>query len=115
VRRTLVHLIKELLMRFPLALALMLCSQMAGAQVSIDLSGMGVKAGSGAKNTVSNEQGAIDPDADIEGVVVINDQLYIDGHKISRGVTEYVSKKTRKVYSIRWEKKGEGVTVTEKN
>jgi len=30
-------------------------------------------------------------------------------------MAEYVSKKTRKVYSIRWGKKGEGVTVTEKN
>ncbi|MEF8750105.1 MAG: hypothetical protein V5B31_20300 [Candidatus Accumulibacter propinquus] len=102
-------------MRFLLAPVLMFFSMLAGAQVSVDLSGAGVKAGAGSKNTVANEQGAIDPDADIEGVVIINDQLYIDGHKISRGAAEYVSKKTRKVYSIRWGKKGEGVTVTEKN
>jgi len=63
---------------------------------------------------VANEKGVISPDADVEGVVIINDALSIDGVPIARGVTEYVSKKTRKVYSIRWGKKGEGVTVTEK-
>ncbi len=107
-------------MRCHLASVLMLCSQLAGAQVSIDLSGGNAKGGSAATvsaagNRVSNEKGVIGPDADVEGVTIINDDLYIDGSKISRGVTEYVSKKTKTVYSIRWGKKGEGVTVTEKN
>ncbi len=106
-------------MKFLSALALVLCSHLAGAQVSIDLPGVSVKTGpgstvSGSGNTVANEKGVIAPDADIEGVVIINGNLSIDGVKIARGVTEYVSKKTKKVYSIRWGKKGEGVTVTEK-
>ncbi|WP_300454782.1 hypothetical protein [Accumulibacter sp.] len=106
-------------MRYFVALPLSLCTAMAGAQVSIDLSGISVKTGPGSSvsasgNTVANEKGVIAPDADVEGVVIINDTLSIDGVKIARGVTEYVSKKTKKVYSIRWGKKGEGVTVTEK-
>ena len=107
-------------MRCHLASVLIVCSQLAGAQVSIDLSGVNVKTGSGstvsrAGNKVSNEKGVIGPEADVEGVTIINDDVYIDGSKIARGVTEYVSKRTKTVYSIRWGKKGEGVTVTEKN
>lgn len=106
-------------MRFPAAVFLLGFSQLTVAQVSIDLSGVSVKTGPGSSvsksgNTVANEKGVISPDADVEGVVIINDALSIDGVPIARGVTEYVSKKTRKVYSIRWGKKGEGVTVTEK-
>ncbi|HPT50096.1 MAG TPA: hypothetical protein PLS67_03585 [Accumulibacter sp.] len=106
-------------MKFPLAVIFVVLSQMASAQVSIDLSGISVKTGpgssaSGSKNTVSNEKGVIGPGADVEGVVIINDEVYIDGNKIARGVTQYVSKKTKTVYAIRWGKKGEGVTVTEK-
>ena len=83
------------------------------------MSGISVKTNYGtsvsrSKNTVSNEKGVIDQDADVEGVLIINDEVYIDGQKIPKGVTEYVSKKTKKSYSIRWGRKGEGATVTER-
>ncbi|SBT03356.1 conserved exported hypothetical protein [Candidatus Accumulibacter aalborgensis] len=106
-------------MRFHIAPLLIVFSQLATAQVSVDVSGYGVKSGSGSTasgsgNTAVNETGVISPDAEIEGVTTINDNVWIDGVKIARGVTEYFSKKTRKAYTIRWGKKGEGATVTEK-
>lgn len=106
-------------MKLPMAVALLVASQWASAQISIDIPGISVKTGPGSKtsssgNTVANEKGVIDPDADVEGVTIINDELFIDGVKIARGTKEYVSKKSRKTYLIRWGKKGEGVTVSEK-
>jgi hypothetical protein len=102
-------------MRFHIAPLVMVFSQLATAQVSVDVSGYGVKTASGSsRNTATNQTGVIAPDAEIEGVTTINDDVWIDGVKIARGVTEYFSKKTRKAYTIRWGKKGEGATVTEK-
>lgn len=106
-------------MKWLIAVVLVLASLWVMAQISIDIPGISVHTGAGSKtsssgNTVANEKGVIGPDADIEGVTIINDELYIDGVKIARGTTEYKAKKSKKTYSIRWGKKGEGVTVTEK-
>lgn len=92
---------------------------LASADLSIDISGVSVRTASGttvsrSKNTVANEKGAIDQDADVEGVLIINDEVYIDGQRVSKGVTGYVSKKTKKSYSIHWGRKGESPTVTER-
>jgi len=42
----------------------------------------------------------------MEGVAVINDDVFIDGEKIQRGKTSYTSKKTGKSYRIQWGKNG---------
>jgi len=68
----------------------------------------------GSNNSAANVSGEIDKSAEVEGVLVINDKVFIDGARIERGVNEYFSKKTRKTYLIRWGKKGEGASVTEK-
>ena len=42
----------------------------------------------------------------MEGVAVINDDVFIDGEKVPRGKTRYTSKKTGKSYRIQWGKNG---------
>lgn len=106
-------------MRKVLISGVLIIAVMVFATWAIDMSEVRVQIGSGssssaAGNTVANEKGVIGPDADIEGIVIINGELSIDGVKIAKGVTEYVSRKTKKVYLIKWNKKGELVDVTEK-
>lgn len=64
-------------------------------------------------NEVSNESGFIAGDVDIEGVAVINDQVFIDGVRIKKGVREVTSGKTGRTYRINRSSNG-NVTVTEK-
>jgi len=106
-------------MRKLLVFGVVLVAALVLAQVSMDMPGVSVKTGPGSStsasgNTVANEKGVIGPDAEVEGIVIINGKLSIDGVSIDKGVTEYVSKKTKKVYRIQWGKKGELVDVTEK-
>lgn len=54
--------------------------------------------------TSENVSGYIDSDADIEGVTIINDKVFIDGQEVQRGRTIFVSKKTKKRYMISWKK-----------
>lgn len=102
-------------MKVVVALLILLVSLIVVAQMATGRSAANVKIDLGSNNTVANTSGVIDKDAEIEGVLIINDELYIDGARVARGVTEYVSRKTKKAYSIRWGKKGEGVSVTEKD
>jgi hypothetical protein len=102
-------------MKVAVALSIVLLSLIVVAQMASGRSTASVKIDLGSNNTVANTSGVIDKDAEVEGVLIINDELYIDGAKVARGVTEYVSRKTKKTYSIRWGKKGEGVRVTEKD
>lgn len=85
------------------------------AQVSVDVPGASVRVGKGNSgtavrigpgSTASNSAGAIDADVEIEGVAVINGEVFIDGEKIPRGKTKYTSKKTGKSYRIQWGKNG---------
>lgn len=87
----------------------------AVGQITVDVPGTSVKiqkgnggaavsVGSGSK--ASNSAGAIDADVEMEGVAVINDDVFIDGEKIPRGKTRYTSKKTGKSYRIQWGKNG---------
>lgn len=90
----------------------------AQAQVSIDLSGSNVKVQTGgAKGTstsiATNTEGTIDSEVEMEGVAVINGQVFIDGVKIPPGKTSYFSKKSGKNYTIKSDKNG-NVSVQEK-
>jgi hypothetical protein len=86
---------------------------LALGQVSVDVPGASVKVGKGKAavsvgpgSTASNSSGSIDTDVEMEGVAVINDDVFIDGEKIPRGKTRYTSKKTGKSYRIQWGKNG---------
>ena len=84
------------------------------AQVSVDISAPGVRVikGSAGANHVENASGKIDPEAEIEGVAVINEDVWIDGEKLPRTKTQHKSKKTGKTYLIK--RGGSNVTVSEK-
>lgn len=60
----------------------------------------------GPGSAAGNSSGTIDADVEMEGVAVINDDVFIDGVKIPRGKTRYTSKKTGKSYRIQWGKNG---------
>ncbi len=88
-------------------------SGFAAAQVAVDVPGVSVKVGKGnaavsvgPNSTASNSSGSVDADVEMEGVAVINDDVFIDGEKIPHGKTRYTSKKTGKSYRIKWGKNG---------
>lgn len=84
------------------------------AQVSVSVGGQRIEVQNGKGRNVSvNRQGEIAEDAEISGVTVINDDVFIDGIKIPRGTKTYTSKKTGKTYRIQWGKNG-NVSVEEK-
>lgn len=83
----------------------------AQAQVSVYLSGSSVKMETGvakgtSTSTATNTEGTIDSDVEMEGIAVINGQVFIDGVKIARGKTSYISKKSGKSYTIKSDKDG---------
>jgi hypothetical protein len=91
-------------------------SGLAFGQVVVDVPGVSVNVGKGKGgntaisvgpgSTASNSSGSIDADVQMEGVAVINDDVFIDGEKIPRGKTKHTSKKTGKTYRIQWGKNG---------
>lgn len=86
------------------------------AQVAVDLSAYGVKVETGGSKGVKVQTPAnstVGADVEMEGVAVINGDVYVDGQKVPRGVTSYKSKKTGKTYRIQWGK-GDNVSVEEK-
>jgi len=85
----------------------------AAAQVSVDVSGYGVRVQSGTGTEVNVNSGSIGPDVQMEGVAVINGEVFIDGEKVPKGKSVYTSKKTKKTYLIQWGKNG-NVSVSEK-
>lgn len=113
------------------ALLASLLSSLAFSQVSVDVSGYGVKVqtGNGVKVQTGNgtkvqtgkshrsddddDDSPIGSDVEMEGIAVINGQVFVDGVKVPKGTTSYRSKKTGKVYQIRWGKNG-NVEVNEK-
>ena len=99
-----------------LSLALILIAGVAQAQVAVDIPGMGVKVqtGSGKGSSVAvNSAGTVDSDVQMEGVAVINGDVFIDGEKIPHGKTSHKAKKSGKTYLIKWGKDG-NVAVQEK-
>lgn len=85
----------------------------AVAQVSVDVSGYGVKIKSDSGAPVNINTGQIGSDVQIEGVTIINDDVFIDGEKVPRGKTVYTSRKSKKTYLIQWGKNG-NISVSEK-
>ena len=96
-----------------LALALALSTPLAFAQVSVDLSGVGVKVQTGKGNTAVNTGGSVESDVQMDGVAVINGEVFVDGEKVPRGKSPYTSKKSGRTYNIKWGKDGT-VAVQEK-
>lgn len=103
-------------MKFGIAVSLLLAAGSACAQVSVDVSGYGVKVLTGkgsASNSVSVQSGVVESDVQMEGVAVINDDVFVDGEKVPRDRVSYISKKTGKTYLIK-RSKGGNVSVSEK-
>lgn len=94
---------------------LIMASGSIAADVAVDVPGAGMKLkkgnGSvavsvGPGSSASNSSGSIDSNVQMEGVAVINDDVFIDGEKVPRGKTRYTSKKTGKSHRIEWGKNG---------
>jgi hypothetical protein len=92
------------------------------AQVNVNIPGINVNVGNGdggvsvsmgGKNKVGNTAGHIDSDADIEGVVIINGEVSIDGEKVPRGKTRHTGRKSGTKYVIKWSKDGSVAVSTE--
>ena len=109
------------LLSIPLVALLFLFSGFAVGQVNVNVPGASVKLkkdGSaavsvGPGSTASNSSATVDADVNMEGVAVINDDVFIDGEKIPRGKTRHTSKKTGTSYVIEWGKNG-NVSVKQK-
>jgi len=83
------------------------------AQVSVDVSGYGVRVQQGGSEVNVNTGGTVANDVQMEGVAVINGEVFVDGDKVPKGKTLYTSKKSGKTYRITWGKNG-NVSVSEK-
>lgn len=106
-------------MRKNLALIILLFASSAFAQVSVDVSGVGVRVQRSGGSEVSvntgstGSTGGVASDVEMEGVAVINGDVFIDGNKVAKGKTLHTSKKSGKTYRIEWGKNG-NVSVSEK-
>ncbi|MDP1605859.1 MAG: hypothetical protein Q8L93_04320 [Rhodocyclaceae bacterium] len=87
----------------------------AYAQVSVDVPGVSVRTGKSDGNvavsvgqgaTAVNTSGVIGAGVEMEGVAVVNGDVFIDGEKIQRGKTRHTAKKTGITYRIQWGKDG---------
>lgn len=82
----------------------------AYCQVSIDISTTGIKNNQNYRinngQQAENIEGVISGDVDIEGVTIINNQVYIDGVKIPHHIKKYKSAKTGRNYIIERGKNG---------
>lgn len=90
-------------------------SGVAVGQIAVDIPGTSVRIDKGKGSTAisvgaggkaTNTAGSIAADVQMEGVAVINDDVFIDGEKIPRGKTKHTSKKSGKSYRIEWGKNG---------
>lgn len=98
------------------AAVLLMFAGPALAQVSVDVSGYGVRvqqSGGSEVNVNTGNSGGVASDVEMEGVAVINGEVFIDGNKVPKGKTLYTSKKSGKTYRINWGKNG-NVSVSEK-
>ena len=105
--------------------SLVFCAVGAIAEVSVKTPGQEIKVGKGSDvhvradgvsaiategNNASVTVGGIDANADIQGVMIINGRVSIDGKEIPANVTRYKSPRTGTVYLI--QRKGGSVNVT---
>lgn len=79
-----------------------MCCCMVEAQGNVDVSGGNVRVLVGKGAVAANVAGDLEADVEMDGVAVINGNVFIDGQKIPRGKTSHVSKKTGKTYRIQW-------------
>ncbi len=87
--------------------------QQAWAQVVVKHQGVTVNVGQeGLENEAVSESGVVEDDVEIEGILIVNGAVRIDGVPIPRGTKTYRSKKSGKVYRIEWGK-GDNVSVSE--
>lgn len=87
----------------------LLAATAANGQVAVDVSVPGVRVqtgGHGGSSVAVNTAGSVDSDVQMEGVAIINGEVFIDGDKIPKGQTSYKSKKSGKSYQIKWGKNG---------
>lgn len=98
-------------LRMDLLILMATIAPLAGAQVAVDISSQGVKINSGTSVNVNS--GAVSSDVQMDGIAVINGEVFIDGEKVPKGKTSYTAKKTGKSYLIEWGKDG-NVSVSEK-
>lgn len=97
-----------------LPIAILFVTNVAQAQISVDISGGNVKVQTGKSGSVaSNTAGSIEQDVQMEGVAVINGDVFVDGEKIPKGKSPVTSKKSGRTYLIKWGKDG-NVAVQEK-
>lgn len=104
------------MLRYFLSVVCLLLSFSVGAQVAVDLSAFGVKVKTGDKsgsNVAVNSAGSVDSSVEMEGVAVINGEVFIDGDKVPKGRSSHKSRKSGIVYEIKWGKDG-SVTVRER-
>lgn len=85
----------------------------AWAGVSVNVPGAQVQVQGSSVNIANNESGTIDPGAQIEGVTIINGQVFIDGEKVPNKTGTYTSRKTKKTYKVVRDPQG-NVSVSEK-
>lgn len=83
-----------------------------GQSIEIVTDGVRITKGESGVNTVENSSGKIDQQAEIEGITVINEDVWIDGERVPRTKTHYKSKKSGKTYIIK--RGGGNVSVLEK-
>lgn len=93
--------------------AWLVTATLANAQVAVDVSGYGVRIQQGAGGGVGVESGSIGPDVQMDGVAVINGEVFVDGEKVPKGKKTYTSKKSGKTYRIHRGENG-NVSVSEK-
>ena len=99
--------------RYLIILSSLFVSGFLHAQVTVELPGLGisVKTDASGGGGVSNAS-SIASDVEMEGVAVINSEVYIDGEKIPANVVKHKSKKSGKTYLIKRDRSG-NVSVTE--
>lgn len=104
-------------MRLATVVFLLLATWSSVAQISVDVSGFGVKVQTGkgdvTGNSVSIQSGTVESNVQMDGIAVINDDVFIDGEKVPKDRNSYKSKKTGKTYLIKRSRDG-NVSVSEK-
>lgn len=92
--------------RYLIVLSLLFVSGFLQAQVTVELPGLGI-------SVKTDNSSSITSDVEMEGVAVINSEVYIDGERIPANVVKHKSKKSGKTYLIKRDRHG-NVSVTEK-
>ena len=100
--------------RYLFVLSLLAIATNLQAQVSVELPAFGISVKTDASSATANgNEAGVMSDVEMEGVAVINGEVYIDGEKVPANLSTYKSKKSGKSYLIKRDRHG-NVSVTEK-